>query len=334
MRVEDFYQNRKQDWDALAGLIGRSQRTLAQLSPDDVQLLARLYRNVTSDLAVSQRDFPHHPLTDYLNQLVGRAHAVIYRNEPLAVDRLVRFAAAGFPRLYRAMFAFIAAATLMFAVPALVAGISTAIAPRSAAWLLPADIQEVIPDIEQQKLWIDIPFSERPYASSFIMQNNIRVSFLAFSSGITGGIFTLWVLAMNGLILGGLTGLTAHYGIGYDLWTFVIGHGVIELSVIFMAGGAGLKLGWALLRPGLLRRRDALALAARQAVYLMIGAVPLLMIAGTIEGLISPAENVPGPVKWGIGIGSGIALYSYLALAGKDKRPRKDQSSLRPLSSR
>jgi uncharacterized membrane protein SpoIIM required for sporulation len=334
MRVEDFYQNRKQDWDALARLIARSQRTLAQLSPGDIQELARLYRNVTSDLAVAQRDYARHPVVEYLNQLVGRAHAVIYRNEPVAVKRLVNFVTTGFPRLYRAMFVFILTATLMFAVPALVAGISTAVAPQSATWLLPADVQTLIPDIEQQKLWTDIPVEERPYASSFIMQNNIRVSFLAFSSGITGGVFTLWVLAMNGLILGGLTGLTAHYGVGFALWTFVIGHGVIELSVIFMAGGAGLKIGWALLRPGLLRRRDALAQAARQSVYLMIGAVPLLFIAGTIEGLISPAENVAWPVKWGIGIGSGIALYSYLAFAGKERRPRRGQSSLRPLSSR
>lgn len=252
----------------------------------------------------------------------------------MAVHRLVNFVTAGFPRLYRAMFVFILTATLMFAVPALVAGISTAIAPQTATWLLPADVQELIPGIEKQELWMNIPVNERPYTSSFIMQNNIRVSFLAFSSGITGGIFTLWVLAMNGLILGGLTGLTAHYGVGFDLWTFVIGHGVIELSVICMAGGAGLKIGWALLRPGLMRRRDALALAARQAVYLMIGAVPLLMIAGTIEGLISPAENVPWPVKWGIGIVSGIALYSYLAFAGRERWARRGQSSLRPLSSR
>jgi uncharacterized membrane protein SpoIIM required for sporulation len=334
MRVEEFYQNRKQDWNALAQLVARSQRALAQLSPGEIQDLARLYRNATSDLALAQRDFARHPVVDYLNQLVGRAHAAIYRNEPMAVNRLVRFATGGFPRLFRSMFTFVLAAALMLVVPALLAAVSTALAPQSAVWLLPADVQELIPGIESQELWLDIPVSERPYASSFIMQNNIRVSFLAFSSGITGGIFTLYVLAFNGLILGGLTGLTAHYGVGLELWTFVIGHGVIELSVIVMAGGAGLRIGWALLRPGLMRRRDALAQAARQAVYLLVGAVPLLMIAGTIEGLISPADNVPWPVKWGIGIGSGLALYSYLAFAGRGKDGPGAHKSLRPLSSR
>jgi uncharacterized membrane protein SpoIIM required for sporulation len=111
--------------------------------------------------------------------------------------------------------------------------------------------------------------------------------------------------------------LTAHYGVGFELWSFVIGHGVIELSVIFIAGGAGLMLGWAVIHPGLLRRRDALAIAARKAVRLVIGCVPLLVRAGLIEGLISPAESIPWAAKWVLGLGSGLLLYSYLLLAGR-----------------
>ena len=151
------------------------------------------------------------------------------------------------------------------------------------------------------------------------MRNNIQVSFLAFGVGILGGVFTLWVLALNGLILGGITGLTASYGLGFDLWTFVIGHGVVELSVIMMAGGAGLSLGWAVLRPGMQRRRDALTHAARRALPLIAGAVPLLVIAGLIEGFISPADHIPVMVKWAVGIGSGILLYLYLLLSGRGK---------------
>ena len=143
---------------------------------------------------------------------------------------------------------------------------------------------------------------------------------MAFAGGVSGGLLTVYALVMNGLILGGLLGLTSHYGIGMDLATFVIGHGVIELSVIFIAGGSGLMLGWALLRPGLMRRRDALAQAARKAVQLLGGAIPLLVIAGSIEGFISPSETIPMEVKWSVGIVSGILLYSYLFFAGREKR--------------
>jgi uncharacterized membrane protein SpoIIM required for sporulation len=100
------------------------------------------------------------------------------------------------------------------------------------------------------------------------------------------------------------------------LWEFVIGHGVLELSELTMAGGSGLMLGYAVLQPGLLSRRNALAEAARKSVKLLLGSVPLLVIAGTIEGLISPSD-VPIWLKFGIGIASGILLYGYLFLAGK-----------------
>jgi len=317
MQADQFYQSRQGDWKSLTQLLEKGERDVHRLSPDEIDMLGRLYRSATSDLALAQRDFPNHRVTTYLNQLVARAHAVVYRSEPLALKRLVRFATVGFPRVYRETFIFTLIAALMFILPALGSGVSTAWQPQSARWLLPAGAQNLIRTIERQELWTDIPINERPYVSSFIMQNNIQVAFLAFGSGVLAGVFTLWIMLYNGLLLGGITGLTAHHGIGFELWSFVIGHGVIELSVIFMAGGAGLMLGWAIIHPGLLRRRDALAIAARKAVRLVIGCVPLLVLAGLIEGFISPAENIPWPVKWSIGLGSGALLYSYLFLAGR-----------------
>jgi uncharacterized membrane protein SpoIIM required for sporulation len=317
MDANQFYQSRRADWQSLTQLLDRSQRGLARLSPDELDRMGALYRLAASDLALAQRDYPNQRVTAYLNQLVARAHAVIYQSQPLAVGRLWAFAARGFPRAYREAFPFIAVSMALMIIPALAAGLSTAWQPASAHWLLPAQFQGLIRSIEKKELWTNIPVAERPYASAFIMQNNIQVAFLAFGGGMLAGLFTVWTLVLNGLILGGVTGLTAHYGIGFDLWTFVIGHGVIELSVIAIAGGSGLMLGWAMLQPGLLRRRDALALAAGRAVRLVIGCVPLLMVAGAIEGFISPSQSLPWPVHWAIGLGSGALLYSYLLLAGR-----------------
>lgn len=323
MHPEELYQSRKADWEALNSLLATCEQDIQRLSPQDVETLGRLYRAATSDLALAQRDFPRHQVTQYLNRLVARAHAAVYRGEPLALNRLWNFITSGFPRIFRETAWFTLAAALFLLIPGLIAGFSIGLRPENSTWLLPPQMQDLIPMIERQELWTNIPIEERPYTSSFIMQNNIRVSFFAFGSGISGGLFTIWILITNGLILGGLLGLTAHYGIGFDLATFVIGHGVIELSVIFMAGGSGLMLGWALLRPGLLRRRDALTLAAGKAVRLLIGAVPLLFIAGAIEGFISPAETIPWPVKWGVGLGTGVLLYGYLLLAGREKQTTK-----------
>jgi len=323
VRADEFYQSRKSDWETLSRLLDQSRTDIRRLSETQVRDLARLYRATTSDLALAKRDFPRNEVTVYLNQLVARAHAVVYRSEPLALSRLWRFATMDFPRLFRETWIFTFVAALVFILPAIVSGFVTFARPQSATLLLPPQVHHLISIVEDKELWVDIPVEERPYTSAFIMRNNIQVSFLAFASGLTAGMLTLWVLFFNGLLIGTLTGLTAFHGIGFELWTFVIGHGVIELTIIFIAGGSGLMLGWAILRPGLLRRRDALAQAARKAVYLLLGAVPWLVVAGTIEGFISPNENIPIPVKWAVGIGSGILLYGYLLLAGREKKKRR-----------
>jgi uncharacterized membrane protein SpoIIM required for sporulation len=250
MNAERFYETRQAEWQALSELLDRSENSPQHLSPSDVRELSRLYRAATADLALAQRDFPQHRVTRYLNQLVARGHALVYRGEPLAWNRLRRFVTAGFPRTFRQTGPFILAAALLFIVPALVAGLITNWNPEAARWLLPPQVQELIPLIEEQELWTEIAVEERPYASSFIMRNNIQVTFLAFSGGMLAGLLTAYIMILNGLLLGGLTGLTAHYDVGFELWTFVIGHGVVELSVIFIAGGAGLAVGWAILQPG------------------------------------------------------------------------------------
>ena len=325
MRADQFYRSRQSDWQALSTLLDRCQQGVQRLSPQDVDSLGRLYHAATSDLALAQRDFPTHQVTTYLNQLVARAHAIVYRGEPMAQRRVLRFFTAGFPQAYRQTLPFSLVAMLLFVLPALIAGTVIFWLPGAAQWLLPPSVQALIPSIQDQELWTDIPVHERPYASSFIMQNNIQVAFLAFAGGILAGLPTLWIMVLNGLIIGGLTGLTGHHGVGFELWTFVIGHGVIELTMIFISGGSGLMLGWAVIHPGLMSRRDAIAAAARRAVRLVIGCVPLLVIAGIIEGFISPAENIPGALKWVVGLGSGILLHSYLLLAGRERSPRSQQ---------
>ncbi len=333
MRINQFYELRQNDWKQLEHLLRQSQLGIHKLSPEAIETLGRLYRDASSDLALAQRDFGDHQVTLYLNQLVARAHAVVYRSEPLAYQRLLRFVTTGYPRVYRASWPFILAAMALFIIPALLSGLSTRLYPGSARWLLPAEMQSLVTELEKQDLWTDIPINERPYASSFIMQNNIQVAFLAFGGGMFAGLLTLWVMILNGLMLGSLTGVAAYYNIAFELWTFVIGHGVIELSVIMIAGGAGLQIGWAILHPGLVRRRDALSLAAGKAVRLLVGCVPLLVVAGLIEGFISPAENIPVILKWFIGVGSGVLLYSYLWLSGRE-RARKPHSNVRPFSSK
>jgi uncharacterized membrane protein SpoIIM required for sporulation len=164
--------------------------------------------------------------------------------------------------------------------------------------------------------WEDLNEANQVGASS-IFTHNIQVTIYTFAFGALLGVGTLFYLAYNGAVIASVVSLTYRAGFGNDLITFMVGHGVVELSCIFMAGGAGLLIGTALLMPGDLSRADALKSRGKDAVRLMMGVAILLVIAGIIEGFISPAP-IPASIKFSVGAVTGLALYSYLLLAGRD----------------
>ncbi len=173
-------------------------------------------------------------------------------------------------------------------------------------------------NIETHRHWWERLNDASQIGSSQIFTNNIRVTFYAFAFGAMLGVGTLYILAFNGAMFGAIIALTYRAGFGNDLLLgFVVSHGVIELSCIFIAGGAGLLIGTALLMPGDLSRGDALKSRGMEAVRLIVGCVPLLVVAGIIEGFISP-QPIPNVIKIGIGVLTGITLYSYLLLAGRE----------------
>lgn len=285
------------------------------MSPAEVRELGALYRAVTSDLALARRDYAGERVTIFLNQLLTRAHNFIYQQDSGSWQGVLRYITQTLPRSFRETWRFTLASFLLFFLPFVIGYQLAYTNPDVADPLGLADQRAVLAN---QSTWTEIPAGERPFMSAFIMTNNIRVSLLAFGGGLLFGLFTAYILATNGLIIGAVLGLAAHYGLGMTLLDFIIGHGVIELSVIFISGGAGLQMGWALFNPGLYTRRDALGIAARKAILVIVAGIPLLVIAGLIEGFISPSA-LPFEIKLLVGVGTGILLYSYLLLVGRGK---------------
>lgn len=319
MSPDEFVRQRKPDWERLTALLKRAEGgRLAGLSESEIGAFARLYRAVTSDLALAQRDFPTHNVTLYLNQLVGRAHPLVYRGEPLILRRLKHFYVREFPQLYRDLAGLVGVSALLFFGLAVVVYVSILADDNNARYFLSARTRVMIES--GVEWWKDLNDANQ-VGASFIMTNNIGVSFLAFAGGMLLGAGTLYVLIMNGLHLGAVLGLMQAHGHAAPLWEFIVGHGVLELSEITMAGGAGLALAYAVMRPGLLARRDALVVAAQKSIRLLLGSVPILIIAGLIEGFLSPSD-APAFVKYAVGIASGVLLYGYLFFAGKIKDER------------
>jgi uncharacterized membrane protein SpoIIM required for sporulation len=318
MIVNEFIQQREKDWQRLETLINQ-HKGRKPLDAREVHELGTLYRAVTSDLALARRDYPDQRVTLFLNQLLTRTHSFIYQQDVSDFRQFLRYFTHRIPQVFRQTAVFTLIAFLLFIVPAIVGYRLAYTNPNSADVFGLAAQREIL---SRHETWTEIPQEERGFMSAFIMSNNIRIAILAFGGGVSFGLFTIYILTMNGLIIGAVLGLAAHYGMGEALFGFIIGHGVIELSVVFIAGGAGLQLGWALLNPGPYTRRDSLALAARRAVTLCVVSIPLLIIAGLIEGYISPSE-LSFLTRAGVGVGSGILLYSYLSLAGRNQVPQK-----------
>jgi uncharacterized membrane protein SpoIIM required for sporulation len=251
--VDEFVARRQPEWTTLEALLQRAAGSgLRGFSGPELERFGQLYRRASSDLAVAQRDFPHDRVRAYLDQLLARAHPYVYQGRVSDWHGLLEFYRVGFPRLYRANSRYVLASVAVFLVPALVAYLATLFSVTAQEALVPARLLGLV---REGQMWTDIPELVRPAESTFLMTHNLQVAIMAFAGGILLGLGTLYVLLQNGLMLGSVLGTCQAYGLGYPLVAFISAHGYLELSDIVIAGAAGLRLGTAILRPGLLARR-------------------------------------------------------------------------------
>lgn len=309
--VDRFVLGRRDDWARLELLL------LSQAADaPSLEEFGWRYRQASADLALARRDFPTEPVTRYLNGLVTRAERRLYTPHRNGLRTVLDFYATTFPRLYRQTFRYTLAAFLLFLVTFAASYVTILVQPTLIEAFVPGG-SEAVDRVKHGETWFDTIRSEPALAASEIMTNNIRVTLLCYAGGVLVGLPTVFVLMQNGLQLGALAGFTQVYGVNDQLWAFVAAHGFLELSVIFISGGAGLIVARGVLLPGLLTRRASVAMAGRTAVLLAFGCVPLLVIAGTLEGFVSPSD-LPRLVKLAVGLTTGVLLYLYLGLVGRD----------------
>jgi uncharacterized membrane protein SpoIIM required for sporulation len=316
MTQRSFVQRRSPDWQELETLLTRAaRRGIRSLDPTQVERLGSLYRAMGSDLAYAQGRYDAR-LTDYLNRSIARAHAYVYA--PTAQSgwsRIARFYAIDFPSEVRRSILPIALCTALTVAAAVMAYTVTRTHPEDVyaflpAQLVPAHITKSLHDSN-----FAFGTAQAPMMSAFIITNNVRIAMTAFAGAATLGALTVYIIAFNGLMLGALGAAFTNAGFGTDFWVTIAPHGVIELTAIQIAGAAGLLIAGGVLTPGRLRRKDAIVLAARRAAVLFLGVASMLLVAGTIEGFISP-QRWPVDLRGAIGAVTAVLLASYFGLAG------------------
>ena len=318
-----FVDRHRPGWARLEALLDQCHTGpgVSQLSEAELREFGSLYRQAASHLAVARTRGYDPELVAYLNQLLGRAHGIMHGRRRRRRLRLGYFFGVEVPATFKQCRAHFLVCLSVMVLCGTLAGLATS---RDAGWaevfMTPIFRERVEAFIQRQETageyFADTADSFGGWGfAGFLMTHNIRVALICFALGPTFGLGTLYMLANNSLMLGSFLGLGALHGKLLVMGAVVVPHGVIELSAILLAAAAGLRFGYALINPGDLTRHDALMIAGHHSIRLAVGTVPVFVLAGLIEGLISPMEAGPlasNVARYSIGILAGIVLYAWL----------------------
>lgn len=311
MNIQRWMGRREADWQRLDGLLKQVERRgIRSLNASQVKEMASLYRSTAADLARARTQQVGHTVIKDLQSLTSRAYDQIYQgSRHQEWQGLIRFYQWEFPAIVQQTWVYTAIATALFFLSGCVAWWYAWQDPGFINLLLPESLISKVRD--RGELWMGSIVGIEPLASTGIMTNNLKVAFAAVGGGISAGLFTVFILINNGLHIAAAAALVHQNNLSYPFWAFVFPHGSLELPAIFLAGGAGLLIARGLLFPGVYRRVDALRLYGSQAVQLVFGIVPMLVIAGVIEGFFSPSPLVPDALKYVVGMLLFLALIFY-----------------------
>ncbi|MGL5033254.1 MAG: stage II sporulation protein M [Microcystaceae cyanobacterium] len=311
MNIQRWIARREPNWQEAQQLLEKVEKKgLKSLPGSQIQRLASLYRSLCADLSRA-KTFEVGPVVRRdLQQLTARAYNQIYQGsrhqEWQAVGDFYRWR---LPTVIQETWVYTAIAFSVFSLGGLIAWWYSWQDPSFLALVVPEELIHKVRD--QNQLWMGSILGNEPLASTGIMINNLAVSFRVVAGAMTAGIFTLYALFFNGLLIGAIAALVSQNQLAFPFWAFVFPHGALELPAIFLAGGAGLLVAKALIWPGNYRRVDALKKNAYQAAQLVFGIVPMLAIAGIIEGFISPNPGIPDFFKYLLGVIFFIGLLTY-----------------------
>lgn len=315
-----FLQTRGPMWDRLEAIVAKAAKGPKALTEAELHELTRLYPTVAVDVARA-RIYKVDPITQQrINQLAIAAHGLLYRRPSRRLMPTIwQFFRHDYPRLFRRLWPYVTLATVIFTIGMLGAYVTTRLVPSHAYVFVPRglDLSGTESDVTAEDISERFRQMKRPPMAAGIMANNIRVALAAFALGISAGVGTCYIVFANAMMLGAFAGHFANHDLTYPLCSFLMPHGVLEIFAILVAAAAGLRLGLSLALPGQLRRSASLRLGAWDAAKLVLGTIPMFIIAGLIEGFVTPS-HIPGAVKILLGVTVAGVVIFYLLTVGRD----------------
>lgn len=309
MDVDAYVAAHNAEWRRLEWLINRGRK----LTGAEADELVELYQRTATHLSVIRSSSPDPELVARLSSLVARGRAAVAGAQAPLWRDVTQFAKVSFPAVaYRMRWWWIGCAVL-----------GNLVALALAIWIVHSpEVQAGLGTPDEIRDLVEHDFANyytEHSASSFAFQvwvNNAWVSAVALIFGILLGIPTVYVLLLNQVNLGLIGGLMFAYGKGDVFFGLILPHGLLELTAVYLACAAGLKLGWTIIDPGPRRRSQALAEEGRAAVSIAIGLVGVLLVSGLIEGFVTGWVHTTW-LRISIGVAAEAAFLAYIIVLGR-----------------
>ena len=313
MNIDRFIRDHQPVWDRLDALTRKAGSNPKRLTAGELGELLALYERVNTHLSLARTQLRDAGLVAALTSLTARAGAVVYGSSSRTWRTLGRFVTDTFPAAVWHARAFVVIATLLFVLPALAFGLWLGNSPAALDVAAPEVVREAYVAEDFENYYSSKPSSQ--FASE-VTTNNITVGVVAFASGILLCVPTIYVLVANGVNLGGAWGMFMAAAQQPRFWGLIVPHGLLELTAVFIAGAAGLRLGWTLIDPGDRARSTALTEEGRRAISIVLGLVAVFALAGLVEGFVT-GSGLPTGARVAVGVVLEAAFVVYVVVRGR-----------------
>jgi len=310
--LDTYVVAHSEEWQRLEELVADAQKNRRKLKGEDLDELLVHYQRASAHLSHVRTTYADPDITRRLTRVVANARAVIYGSQQKAGGAVRTFFSSTFPAAVWSARRFIAASTVAFFAPAVAIGVWIANSDAALEAIAPPAFREAYVNEDFEAYYSSGPAAE--FATE-VLVNNIQVSFVAFVIGIAWMIPTLFILAFNGANGGIAAGMFYAVGEEAKFWGLVLPHGLLEISAIIVAGGAGMSMGWSLINPGDRPRSTALVEEAKRSASIIIGLIIVFIIAGLIEGFVTPSPFDTW-TRITIGAAACIAFWAYVLALG------------------